>query len=80
MTNPCEVRAFYAIRKELKWLEEEVDALDKMEHYGDSEETKAYFRGKRNAVAQEYSRLLYWMDEFEFDLEREKEATHVQEN
>lgn len=78
MTNPCKASAFYAIRKELEWLEEEADVLDKMEHCGDSEETKAYFRGKRNAVAQEYSRLLYWMDEF--NLEKEKEAVYVQEN
>lgn len=80
MMTLCEAKAFHAIHQELSWLKEEADVLDQMEHYGDSEEAKAYFRGKRNAIAQEYFRLLHWMDEVEFDLERRKESSHAQEN
>ena len=80
MMTLSEAKASHAIQQELSWLKEEADILDQMEHSGDSEETKAYFRGKKNAIAQEYSRLLYWMDEFEFNLERRKESSHAQKN
>lgn len=72
-------KAIHVLRSELKWLDEEIEELDKLQTESDSEATKGYFRGRSVAVQQEYSRLLYWMDEFEENL-RKAAIDHAQEN